>query len=141
MGGLTILRSETGRRGGHKPEGGCLHPYSFCSIHIGSRVILLLNIHHIMWHPPRHCHATPVQHVPPPPTVPGVHSLKPVCVPSAVGPMFCQSGVHTLWGTHCRGSCRLLLSSATVTSTLQSVDLKRVFFRKTASSQNSRRNY
>ena len=39
-GGLTSLRSETGGRGGYKLEGGCLHPYSSCSIQIGCATIL-----------------------------------------------------------------------------------------------------
>ena len=44
--------------------------------------------HPSLWHPPSQCHVTLVQHALPPLTVPGVHSLEPVCVPSVVGPMF-----------------------------------------------------
>ena len=76
--------------------------YSSCSIQIGCATIPAgisgdtAAEHPSLWHPPSQCHATPVQHALPPPTVPGVHSLDHVCVPSVVGPMFCLSGLHTL---------------------------------------------
>ena len=79
---MTSLRSETGRRVGHKPEGGCLRPCSLCSIQIGCATISAgisgdtAAEHPSLWHPPSQCHVTPVQHALPPPTVPGVHSLK-----------------------------------------------------------------
>ena len=117
-GGLTSLRSETGVQVGHKLAGGCLHLYSLCSIQIGCATIPAdissdtAAEHPSLWHPPSQCHASPVRHAPPPLTVQGVHSLKPVFVPSAVGPMFCLSGLHAPWGSHCRGSCRLLLPSS-----------------------------
>ena len=52
--------------------------------------------HPSLWHPPSQCHVTLVQHALPPLTVPGVHSLEPVCVPSVVGPMFCLSALRHL---------------------------------------------
>ena len=104
---LTSLRSETGGQGVHKPEGGCLHPYSSCSIQIRCAMIPAgisgdtAAEHASLWHPPSQCHVTPVQHALPLPTMPGVHSLQPICIPSTVGLMFCLSGLHTLWGSHC----------------------------------------
>ena len=99
--------SETGGWGGRKSEAGCLCSYSLCysscSIQIRCATISAgisgdtAAEHPSLWYPPSQCHAIPVQHALPPPTVPGVHSLGPVCVPSAVGPMFCLSGLHTLW--------------------------------------------
>ena len=94
--GLTSLRIEAGGRGGHKLGGGCLHLYSLCSIQIGCATIPagisgdIAAEHPSLWHPPSQCRATPLQHALPLPTVPGVHSLEPVCVPSAVGPVFAR---------------------------------------------------
>ena len=42
------------------------------------------------------CHVNPVQHALPLPTVPGVHSLEPVCVPSVVGQCSaCLAYIHS----------------------------------------------
>ena len=137
--GLTSLRTETGRWEGHKSEGGCLHPYSSCSIQIGCATIPAIISgdtaaeHQSLWHPPSQCHATPVQHALPPPTVPGAHSLEHVCVHSVVGPIEhwpnnwrnCLAYIHSgavIAGDSVDYSCLLLNSPASAVSRFRSMN-------------------